>query len=335
MAEAYGILSEVLPILKKIWVFGQALRRAPQEYKLLVQEARSLKIILKVFKYDECNALVDWLEDNRREQWDDLREIVQACNDTMEEVFEFVNTCKCLARNEAKKKERRAGSRLSRIGHWIQNGAILAFITVKMATTDKQPMRDKIAIPTRALNIYLTSLTFVSMPYNQRLAAGPGPLIPHGSAHGGAQGGGNAPLLEGWGVIGKTIAFKHAAFSRSSLAGTGVERKILLAAERIISGETCCSWCEAGCLCRPHPEHENSHNGRNRSRSRSRSVHSGRARSVSDPLRGRSFIGVIRKKDGTKEIVRSRPQSRPRSSSRARSLSQPRLLTDFAFNQNQ
>jgi len=300
---ALTVLQQVWPIVFKIGKFCKALWDAPEEFRILASEASSLKICVKVLRYKECKGLIRWLYYNRRAQYDDLLVIVKACDLTMTEMIDYVNECKLLATRKARETD---DSQRFRQKTWnmIKRGAILLFLRVRHAATNTQPMRDKVAIPTRALNIYLVSLTFVSMPYNQRLANGPVVYVPP------TPGGPQIPVA--WDVVGRKIAFKDVDFPSWALDHVGVEDKILLAAGRIINGDSCCRLCEAGCLCSP--------SGRRRGRPGGRRV------PASDSLRGRTFFGVVRNLDGTKEIVRSRAPSRTRS------LSRPRLLADFPFN---
>lgn len=289
-------------IIVKIFNFCKKILDAPEEFRILANEAKTLQICVKVLKYKECKILIRWLYDNRRAQYDDLLVIVKTCNRTMTEMIDYVNECKLLATQKARETDNSQSFR-RRTWNMIKHGAILWFLRIKHAATDTQPMRDKVAIPTRALNIYLTTLTFVSIQNNLPLANGP--VVYASSSTGGPQ------ISDGWDVVGRKTAFRDVEFPSWALDRIGVEDKILLAAERIINGDSCCKLCEAGCLCSA---------GRRRGRPRGRSL------PVSNPLRGRTFLGVVRNPDGTKEVVRNRVPSRSRSRSR------PRLLADFPFN---
>jgi hypothetical protein len=96
-------------------------------------------------------------------------------------------------------------------------------------------MRDKLAIPTQSLNIYLVSLTYVSLSYNTRLSGGPhgwAPVPPKGA--------------ENWDLVGGKVAFKHANFSFSEFMKPGIEDAILECALRIVHGGPCCEKCSHG-----------------------------------------------------------------------------------------
>lgn len=83
-------------------------------------------------------------------------------------------------------------------------------------------MREKIAIPTQSLNIYLVSLTFISLSYNGRLSAGPRGTRP--------------PVwTEEWEVVGTKVAFKDADFSLKDLLRPGVENAIIECADKKVS----------------------------------------------------------------------------------------------------
>lgn len=96
-------------------------------------------------------------------------------------------------------------------------------------------MREKLAIPTQSLNIYLVSLTYVVLSYNTRLSSGPG---------------GQAPVppkwAESWNLVGQKVAFKDADFVYSDLMEPDIEDKIVECAFRIVHGGSCCEKCSKG-----------------------------------------------------------------------------------------
>jgi len=285
-------LTDVVPLVYKAMLFIKSLWDAPKTIAILSSEAHSMANSVRVLMHEECKTLIQWLYYHRREEWDELSHIVKACHRTMADMFIFVHECTIYAagevyKTEAKKAEAGIHKIWNRIGRLIRHSRLLK--CVKIALKDIQPLRDQVAIPMRALNIHLVSLTLVSIRYNQRLTNAPYPPT--------------CELFEDWAVVGKTMAFKHPNFSQSSLAKPGMENKISTAAEHIVRGEICCKSCEAGCLCKL--DH------------RRKDPHHDPCTSSKDLFRGRSFFGVVRNPDGTEEVVRRR---------RSRAMSHPRPL---------
>ena len=90
-------------------------------------------------------------------------------------------------------------------------------------------MRKKLAIPTQSLNIYLVSLTYVSLSYNTRLS-------------GGSSGQATVPpkWVERWDLVGQKVAFKDSEFLYADLIKPDIEYKIVECAFRIVNGGSCC-----------------------------------------------------------------------------------------------
>ena len=225
MSFGFGIsdFEYVFDAVLRIRNFVKSIRNAPKDFDAFRAEADSLQVCLKVLRYQECRRV---LERVSRDQAQDLRTIIYGCLANMEELIGFVAKCQLIAVDSSGvKRGRKTLSQLfSLMGKNLW--AKLTFVW-----KDKQPMREKLAIPTQSLNIYLTSLTFVSSPYNGRLSSGP---VPH-TAH--------PPKFVDWDIIGRKIAFKDVRFTYADLVEDGVEDAIVEYALRTIqdakgTGET-------------------------------------------------------------------------------------------------
>lgn len=263
---------------------------APGVFQVLLGEVHCMVTALKVFEYPECKALVDWLQHHRKAQWRDLHKIIDSFKLSLLGLMDFINEVSVYSVRAVKQmnSNQHYDELVKRLPRLTKHGGLLGCI--KITLKQIQPLRDQIALPTRALNIFLTSLTMVSMSYNDHLPE------PRGlwSAKAFASLEGNQKfVLQGWKVIGEFIAFKHADFPQSSLAKPGIKSDICTAAEQIIRGKTCCQGCPTGCSCKPQV---------------------GLCPPTNDPFRGRPFIAVSRDDDGKLATVRRR--SRTRSASR-------------------
>ena len=216
MSFGFGIsdFEYVFDAVLRIRNFVKSIKDAPKDFDAFRAEADSLQVCLKVLRYKECRNV---LEKVSKDQAQDLRTIIYGCLANMEELIGFVAKCQLIAVDSSAIKQGR--KTLSQL--FILMGKQL-WAKVQFSWKEKQPMREKLAIPTQRLNIYLTSLTFVSLPYNGRLSSGP---LRHRA---------NPPELVGWDIIGRKIAFKDARFTYSQLVEPGIEDDILEYALRII-----------------------------------------------------------------------------------------------------
>lgn len=216
MSFGFGIsdFEYVFDAVLRIRNFVKSIKDAPKDFDAFRAEADSLQVCLKVLRYKECRNV---LEKVSSDQAQDLRTIVYGCLANMEELIGFVAKCQLIAVDSSGIKQGR--KTLSQL--FVLMGKQL-WAKVQFAFKDKQPMREKLAIPTQSLNIYLTSLTFVSLPYNGRLYSGP---VQHTA---------NPPEFVDWDIIGRQIAFKNARFTYSELAAPGIEDTIVEYALRII-----------------------------------------------------------------------------------------------------
>jgi hypothetical protein len=111
--------------------------------------------------------------------------------------------------------------------HSLMADGINLWTKIRFVNKDQQPMREKIAIPTQSLNIYLVSLTFISLSYNARLSGGPGGVRVEQPA-----------WIAEWDVVGTKVAFKVADFTRVELMRHGVEDAIIECAEKKVATGT-------------------------------------------------------------------------------------------------
>jgi hypothetical protein len=159
--------------------------------------------------------------------------IINGCQTNMEELIGFVAKCQRIAVDSTVGKPKHTSiSELFRIAK--ENGKNL-WTKIVFVWKEKQPMREKLAIPTQSLNIYLVSLTYVSLSYNTRLLGGPG---------------GQATVppkwAESWDLVGQKVAFKDADFAYADLMKPDIEDEIVECAFRIVHGGSCCEKCSKG-----------------------------------------------------------------------------------------
>lgn len=205
--------------------FVRSIKDAPRDFDALRAEADCLEICFHVIEYRECANV---LRHVTHKQAEDLRTIMRGCKTNMQELIKFVAQCQRIAIDSA-------GGKPANKSLWqcFKEWGKRYWAKVEFVWADKQPMRDKLAIPTQSLNIYLVSLSFVSLPYNSRLSGGPHgplPLPPKGIAN--------------WDLVGQSVAFKRANFTYSDLMKPGIEDAIVECALRIVNGGSCCEKCK-------------------------------------------------------------------------------------------
>lgn len=295
--DVFSAIMTCLHATRYIAKYGKGYWDAPKTFQVLLSEVCSMIAALDMFKYPECRTLVRWLCYHRKEQSQDLHRILKYCKITLLDMMDFLNIASAYPVKEFKKMSTtdhydKLAERLlhNRLLQPTRTGSILSCIRITLK--DIQPLRDQTAVPTRALNIFLVSMTIVTIKYNNRLSGDPelwdcestspraaSPVVQQSSA------------FRDWEVVGKSIAFKHPSFSQADLAQPGVEREISAAAERIIQGKTCCKACPSACLCHYHP------------------VQGRLCPPSNDPFQGKSFIAVDRDENGRLEFVRRRRSS--------------------------
>lgn len=204
--------------------FVRSIKDAPRDFDALRAEADCLAICFHVIEYRECANV---LRHVTYEQAEDLRTIMRGCKTNMQELVKFVAQCQRIAVDST-------GVRPANKSLWqcFKEWGKQYWAKMEFVWADKQPMRDKLAIPSQSLNIYLVSLTFVSLSFNTRLSGGPhGPLPvpPKGFAN--------------WNLVAQKVAFKRANFSSSDLMRPGIEDAIVECASRIVNGGSCCEKC--------------------------------------------------------------------------------------------
>jgi hypothetical protein len=200
--------------------FVKSIKDAPKDFDALRAEADCLEVCFHVIEYREC---VNVLRSVTFEQAQDLRTIIQGCKTNMTDLVKFVAKCQRIAIDSTGGKPKHKS-----VWQCFKEWGKDLWAKVEFVWEDKQPMRDKLAIPTQSLNIFLVSLTYVSLSSNTRLSGGPrgrAPVPPKGA--------------EDWDLVGQKVAFKHANFSYAGLMKPGIEDKILECASRIIHCGSC------------------------------------------------------------------------------------------------
>ncbi|KAK5075941.1 hypothetical protein LTR70_009872 [Exophiala xenobiotica] len=182
----------------RIAAFINGLRHAQDDFLGLRAEADCLRICVNSLGSESCqDALYHYISVKQRE---DLKLIIANTLLNMKDLNEFLGSCKYLVEKEAKKKAKRQRKR-DRWKDFLKE----AWATYKFAMTDPQPFRDKLALPTASINIFLTSMTHVGLANVGNLLA----LSGHMPMAGGV-GGSAPPRLGAWEVIGQKVAFKRA-----------------------------------------------------------------------------------------------------------------------------
>jgi hypothetical protein len=207
--------------------FVKSIKDAPKDFDALRAEADCLEVCFHVIEYKECARV---LRNVTFEQAEDLRTIIDGCKTNMKELVKFVAKCQRIAIDSTGGKPKHKS-----VWQCFKEWGKDLWAKVEFVWEDKQPMRDKLAIPTQSLNIYLVSLTYVSLSFNARLSGGPrgwAPVPPK--------------WAEDWDLVGQKVAFKHAKFSYSGLMKPGIEDEIVECALRIVHGGSCCEKCRHG-----------------------------------------------------------------------------------------
>jgi hypothetical protein len=222
MSFGFGIsdFEYVFSLVMRVKNFLSDISSAPNDWNALRAEADCLAVCLKVLRYKQSRRI---LQEISRDQRKDLLTIIEGCELNMAELIGFVAQTQSIAISESGKRKP-PGWSLKRMWNSLVSEGINLWTKIRFVNKDQQPMREKIAIPTQSLNIYLVSLTFISLSYNARLSGGPG--------------GGKIQQpawIAEWDVVGAKVAFKEAGFSRVDLMRSGVEDAIIECAEKKIA----------------------------------------------------------------------------------------------------
>ncbi|KAK5942317.1 hypothetical protein PMZ80_004880 [Knufia obscura] len=181
----------------RIATFINDLRHAQDDFLSLRAEADCLRICVNSLGSESCqDALYHYISIKQRE---DLELIIENTLLNMEDLNKFLGSCKYLVEKDAKKK-----AKLQRKRDRWKDFLKEAWATYKFAMTDPQPFRDKLALPTASINIFLTSMTHVGLANVGNLLS----LSGHMPMAGGVAAG--VPSRMGaWEVIGQKVAFKR------------------------------------------------------------------------------------------------------------------------------
>jgi hypothetical protein len=226
MSFGFGIsdFEYVFNLVLRVKNFLGDVADAPKAWNGLKAEAECLGICLKVIRYKQSRRV---LREISRRQRDDLLTIVNGCEINMAELIGFVAQTQSIAVAEYERDGGQSKPRGLSLTRWMRKLATVGqnlWTRMTFVWQEKQPMREKLAIPTQSLNIYLVSLTYISLSYNARLSGGPG--------------GASLPptWTEEWDVVGTKVAFKDVDFSLKDLMKPGVEDGIVDYALKKIAG---------------------------------------------------------------------------------------------------
>jgi len=195
MSFGWGIsdFEYIFNVIFRVRNFLNGIKDAPKDFDALRAEAECLEVCLNIISYEDCSRI---LLKVTPEQAEDLKIIIRGCQMNMEELVGFVAKCQRIAADIDGNPEHGSVSEQFRIAKGMGQNLWNKIVFV---WKEKQPMREKLAIPIQSLNIYLVSLTYVSLSYNTRLSGGPG-----GQA--------TVPLkwTESWNLVGQKVALKDA-----------------------------------------------------------------------------------------------------------------------------
>lgn len=220
MSFGFGIsdFEYVFNVLFRLRNFVKSIKDAPKDFDALRAEANCLNVCLKVLGYKECRRI---LRQVSRAQAQDLRLIVNGCKLNMKELIGFVTKCQIIAADSGGKPKWKS------LSSWIFEQGKKLWNKIVFAWKEKQPMREKLAIPVQSLNIYLVSLTYECLSYTNRFSYVP------------------PKWQEDWVIMGQKVAFKDRIFA-PHLLRSATEDKIVKCAILIANGTTCWDDCSKG-----------------------------------------------------------------------------------------
>jgi uncharacterized membrane protein YgcG len=252
--------------------FINDLRHAQDDLMGLASEAHVLRVCLNAVGSDSCHkALYLYISED---QGKDLRTIIDTCDKNLEELNRFIASVAVLV----EKKGRREGILSPSLTRGTKPGDIWrkrkrwsiglrrlfakCWAAYKFTMEDKQAYRNKLILPTQAVNVFLTSMTHVGLANMGRIMARMGglpvttqpqtPLLlppsgDQGSTDTPRQGqdtkgnqnssGSSAGRLGGWDIVGSQIAFKKPPFTiRRHHLTSEYEAEVLLYAKHLLKG---------------------------------------------------------------------------------------------------
>ena len=138
----------------------------------------------------------------------------------------FIAKCSKLVKDDAKKRHKSAQNLglIKKAREFLAD----AWAAYRFTMKDKQPFRDKLVLPAQSINIFLTSLTHVSL---NRLMKPPA-----ASAASTASTGKPIGVVDDWDAVGGRVAFTHAGISQNNLTIPGLEDKVIAYAIHLING---------------------------------------------------------------------------------------------------
>jgi hypothetical protein len=195
--------------------FINDLRHAQDDLIGLRAEAKCLIVCLNALYSTECKAALHFIS---QKQGEDLKTIVESCKLNMVDLNKFVARCEKMAGDSYSA----AGGGVSKKRSWWAK----AWARLKFVWADKQPFRDKLALPTASINIFLTSLVHVSLSQVRLSSRRNIRSIVTGNE------------LKGWKAIGQRVAFRDSAIVAVDLMQGNIEDEIVAYALHLIHGGT-------------------------------------------------------------------------------------------------
>src|SRR2546423_9175585 len=159
MSYGFGVsdFEYVFNLVLRVKNFLSDVADAPKAWNGLKAEADCLGICLKVIRYKQSRRV---LREISKRQRDDLLAIVKGCEINMAELIGFVAQTQSIAVAEYEEEGGQRKPRGFSLTGWIKKLATLGqnlWTRMTFVWQEKQPMREKLAIPTQSLNIYLVS----------------------------------------------------------------------------------------------------------------------------------------------------------------------------------
>lgn len=198
----------------RVAAFINDLRHAQDDFLGLRAEANCLQVCLNSLCSESCQETIyKYISQKQRS---DLELILENTLLNMEDLNRFLGGCKYLVANEAKKLARERGMKDKWKAFWKK-----AWASYKFVTTDPQPFRDKLVIPTQSLQIFLHSMTHVGLANVGNLLALSGhlPNAVDNTAPG--------PSVRSWEAIGTKLAFKKAKSLGMGTLTSDLEEEII------------------------------------------------------------------------------------------------------------
>ena len=184
--------------------FINNLRHAQDDLIGLRAEAKCLIVCLNALYSSECKAALHLIS---IKQGEDLKTIVEGCKLNMVDLNKFVVKCEKVAGDSYSAT---SGGVSKNRSWWAKAWARLKFVW-----TDKQPFRDKLALPTTSINIFLTNLVHVSLSQGRLSSRRNIQSIVAGNE------------LKGWKAIGQRVTFRDGTIVAADLMQGNIEDEIV------------------------------------------------------------------------------------------------------------